>query len=392
MPEPRVTVVRKARYKHLVLRYRDPVTKTEQIRVTETNVVREAEREAAKWEAELASNPNKAPADISWHDFQDLYRDGHLMSLAVRTRELSLNVLDRFAELAKPRRLRDVSAQTISRYAEFRRSSAVAESTIQSELGHIRAALNWARDNEMIREAPHFPRLRRAKSGKRKPMKGRPITEAEYRKMLETVSDVVKDPASAAAWSRYLTGLWVSGLRLEESLDLSWDDDRYLRIDLTHSRPMLRVPAEAEKGNEDRYLPVAPEFAEFLLQSPPELRTGRVFTFPRKRNRGPRISRWRASEMVSDIGRAAGIVVDSRGPKYASAHDFRRAFGTRWAQLVTPQVLMQLMRHDSIETTMRFYVSIQAETTTEILYAAIQKGDKSGDNPKQTKRKRKKQA
>ena len=36
---------------------------------------------------------------------------------------------------------------------------------------------------------------------------------------------------------------------------------------------------------------------------------------------------------------------------------FRRRFGTRWAPLVTPQQLQQLMRHESIQTTMAYYVT-----------------------------------
>jgi hypothetical protein len=59
--------------------------------------------------------------------------------------------------------------------------------------------------------------------------------------------------------------------------------------------------------------------------------------------------------------------------KYASAHDFRRAFGDRWALRVMPPVLMQLMRHESIDTTMRFYVGRSVEATTEDLWAAYGK-------------------
>ena len=49
--------------------------------------------------------------------------------------------------------------------------------------------------------------------------------------------------------------------------------------------------------------------------------------------------------------------------KFASAHDLRRAFGTRWAKIVPPGILKELMRHSSIETTMNFYVSITATDT-----------------------------
>lgn len=56
--------------------------------------------------------------------------------------------------------------------------------------------------------------------------------------------------------------------------------------------------------------------------------------------------------------------------KYASAHDRRRSFGERWSSRVMPPVLMELMRHESIETTMKFYVGRNAQTTADVLWAA----------------------
>lgn len=47
--------------------------------------------------------------------------------------------------------------------------------------------------------------------------------------------------------------------------------------------------------------------------------------------------------------------------KFASFHDLRRSFGERWSQKVMPQTLMKLMRHESIDTTLRFYVGHDAE-------------------------------
>ena len=54
-------------------------------------------------------------------------------------------------------------------------------------------------------------------------------------------------------------GLWWSGLRLGEALNLYWDRPDKLCVDLTGSRPMLRIVAELEKGGRDRLLPIAPE-------------------------------------------------------------------------------------------------------------------------------------
>jgi len=45
---------------------------------------------------------------------------------------------------------------------------------------------------------------------------------------------------------------------------------------------------------------------------------------------------------------------------------------------VISAVLRQLMRHESIGTTPRYYVGLDTDATTEILYAAIPKGDLLG--------------
>ena len=53
--------------------------------------------------------------------------------------------------------------------------------------------------------------------------KARPVTAEEFERMLLKVPAVVGDEA-AESWHRFLTGLWLSGLRLGEAMTLSWDE------------------------------------------------------------------------------------------------------------------------------------------------------------------------
>ena len=93
---------------------------------------------------------------------------------------------------------------------------------------------------------------------------------------------------------------------------------------------------------------------------------------------------YRVSETVCRIGKLARVKVatDPRTGKvkYASAHDCRRAFAERWSTRVMPQVLMALMRHESIETTMRYYVGRNATVTADAVWKAYesQEGTVSG--------------
>jgi integrase len=197
-------------------------------------------------------------------------------------------------------------------------------------------------------------------------MRGRPVTDAEFNKMLSIVAIV--RPQDADAWKHHLNGLYLSGLRLDESLQLSWESDSVFAIDLTGRHPRFRIFAEAEKGRQDRLLPMTPDFATYLLRTPKCKRTG--FVFPLKGIRtGLQMTSARAGRVISEIGELADILVNKAEGKYATAHDLRRSFGTRWASRVKPATLQLLMRHRSIETTMKYYVDQNADEIGDELWA-----------------------
>jgi integrase len=122
---------------------------------------------------------------------------------------------------------------------------------------------------------------------------------------------------------------------------------------------------------------MAPEFAEFLLATPEGERTGRVFKPMARAVRGERLCHFQVSRIVVRIGKAAGVKVatDPRSGtvKFASAHDLRRSFGERWSARIMPTDLMALMRHESIETTLRYYVGRNAQNTAKTLWEAHKK-------------------
>ena len=231
-----------------------------------------------------------------------------------------------------------------------------------------------------------MPKLKRVKRSK--VMKGRAITTEEFERMLAVVPKATSaydrkackytlaDHHVAQSWAHLLYGLWWSGLRLDEALRLYWNDDECpadgLSVEMYSKRPMLVIPAEGEKGHQDRLLPLAPEFAEYLQQIPEEERQGRIFRplAPCTQSEVTRVDV--ALKRIVKIGKLAGVVVDSKSGKCASAHDLRRAFGERWALRVMPVVLKDLMRHDSLDTTLKYYIGRDAETTADVLYKAVE--------------------
>jgi integrase len=73
------------------------------------------------------------------------------------------------------------------------------------------------------------------------------------------------------------------------------------------------------------------------------------------------------SKVISEIRKSAGVIVNREQGKFASAHDFRRALGTRWASNLKPADLQQLMRHALINTTLGYYVRVDADSLAERL-------------------------
>ena len=62
--------------------------------------------------------------------------------------------------------------------------------------------------------------------------------------MVAAVPGVVGEK-DAPHWRHYLRGLWASGLRLGESLDLWWDrPEKIFPVFPRDGRPMLQVPGE----------------------------------------------------------------------------------------------------------------------------------------------------
>ena len=216
MHEINVKVIKYPDRRFLVMRYTDPLTGQHKSRSAKTNIRREAERAAAAWEAELHAGI-VTHGKITWEAFRVRYENEVLASRAKTTFDKATGVLNSVEAIMKPMRLRDLTAERLSLYQAQLRTNGLAETTIAGMLAHLRAALQWAVNVGMLPVIPKIEKPKRAKSGKG--MKGRPISGEEFDRMLDKTASVVGE-AAADSWRHYLNGLWLSGLRLTESLEL----------------------------------------------------------------------------------------------------------------------------------------------------------------------------
>jgi site-specific recombinase XerD len=382
MERIRVTIFKTAQRPNFLAQWTDPDTGRKRTRSTDTPNRREAERFAGKLESELNAGTYHQRQKTEWVTFRKRFEADYLPGKAAKTIDRYKTALNTVERIVNPKRLAALDAAALARMTARLRDAKLAEPTIKSYLTHLRVAIRWAMKIGILNRLPEFEMPTRAIAAK-----GRAITTEEFERMLAAVpralypprADGAKNDPDAAvveSWRRLLTGLFWSGLRLGESLALNWTDDRQLTVDFGTRRPMFRIQASAEKGKKDRTLPMAPEFALWLDQTPQADREGFVFDPRPARTYAGRLRLDTASKIIARIGKAAGVKVSETAkgtPRYASAHDLRRAFGFRWSTRVMPPALKELMRHANIATTMEFYVGRNAEATAETVWSEFAK-------------------
>lgn len=374
-----VRPIRRRGRKYFQAEWRDPASGLVRSKSTKCTKKKDADRFCANLERDLRSGVQLNGLGIGWDEFRKRHEAEVQAALATKTGDKYRAIFNHVEAVIRPKKLASVDAAAISRLQQHLRSESHREITIRTSLSYLSASLSWAADLGMIPVAPKLKLPKRVATSK-----GRAITAEEFDRMLDAVPSVVgvsrrfknndaRRDARIEAWKHLLRGLWWSGLRLSEALDLHWKSDRRMRVDFSGKRPMLIIRPEGEKAFRDRLYPMAPEFATLLDATAQNDRKGFVFDPMTEIDYGRRMRMDSASKVIEKIGKAANIRVSADGKsreKFASAHDLRRAFGFRWAMRVAPAALKELMRHENITTTMQFYVGHEAEAVADVIWRA----------------------
>jgi integrase len=374
------------------LRYDCPIEKRE-IRIsTGTRDEGEAKQQKAELEAKLllgistASGRDKILGpEMDWADFREQFRSLHLVTVRDSTAMHAESRLDLAERILKPKTLSDMADPNSLQQLQARllageqslRSKPRSPHTVKGYIACVLSALNWAHMQGWLSSAP---KIRKIKTPKMKVMKGRPITEQEFEKMLSATSKVVGEKV-APSWRHVLQGLWTSALRLNELMHVSWDLSGTIRPVWGRGPfPVLVIPADQQKNDTEEDIPLLPWFEKVLLETPPDQRHGWVFnpqSLQMTLNRKVRHQRFDAEwvgKIITRIGKEAGIEVEpsdertGHPTKYASAHDLRRSCGERLRNAgVPPLVICRVMRHSSWETTRRHYAPGDVQREAEVL-------------------------
>jgi integrase len=324
---------------------------------------------------------------MRWTDFKRLYEQDYLATLSEGSQSAWTTASNWLDKLIKPRRLSDLNKASLSKFhgmllaqkgkkrKDGKDGKPMSPSSAATYLRTIRAALGWGYDLDLIE---HVPRLRLRKGKKRQAtMRSRPICGEEFDRILAAVAEV--RPNDTETWRRFLRGLSLSSLRVDELRRLSWDDSSDLQIDTTNDIPLIRMLAEGHKSGEDCFQPVTREFWE-LISSLPGPRVGPVFPLPGKYGQ---MTRKRVIRTVSAIGRAAGVITNSSTRKTATSHDIgRRTFLTKISRKLSMAETQAWARHSDPRTTSTYYIRHTAEELARAAgWAELQVDCSAQDNP-----------
>lgn len=381
------------RGRKIQLRYRCPESGKE-IRVsTGTYNSDEAAELKSEYEAKLRlglplnNNPAAQPhgPQMDWDLFRDKYRDLKLSRLRNRSYEAAESRLDICERIVKPKTLADMrNPETLTHLQNqledgvlSRRGKPRSKQTVRGYMTNVIAALNWAASMGWLESKVAFKKLKASTSDV---MKGRPVTDDEFKLFRSKTEEVVGEVA-LESWLLVVDGLVESGLRISELMQVSWDLPNTIKpVWLEGKEPTLSFPALTQKNDKDQETPLLAGFEKLLLQIPADVRTGYVFnpmSLRIKKDGEPSLARPRAEwigNVIGRIGKKSGIIVmpanarTGAPEKYISAHDLRRTCGQRLQDAGVPiAIISNVLRHGSPVTTRKYYIQGNVQNDAKML-------------------------
>lgn len=235
---------------NLMMRYTDPINGKQVARSTGTSRKRDAERVAAKWEAELREGRYKKPNRLEWAEFRERYTRERLTTLAPRTLLAAESAFNHLERVVSPKLLSSITSGVMSKFQASLIDEGMRPTTLASHLRSLLAAFNWAVRIGLMEKAPGICKPKAA-GGLDRSKRGRPITGEEFDRMLTKVRDFRK--VEPEKWERLLAGSGGPACGWGRRCSCRGTLTRRSRSTWMESIPKLRIWAvEAGRATADR--------------------------------------------------------------------------------------------------------------------------------------------
>lgn len=343
-----MTVFKPARRTYYVMRWTDPTTHKRREQTTGQRLQREALKVAAEHARQVYNGEHRNK--MAWDAFSEKYLSEQLSRLSPGTRQAWKTVRHWLTKFREPTWLTDVTTAYVAEWQVFL-ADKMAPSTAGGYSARLRAAVRWAVEQELLGKAPVIHCRGSSKA------RARGITGEELDRMLESVKKL--RPRDWPAWQRFMKGLWESGFRIGELRQLSWDRSAPITFDTSGRFPVVTFAAEAHKARRVHVQAITPEFWDLCCETQEAIRQGPVFFIDN--GKGEQLSLKRICRRISAVGSEALVVTNAETGKFASAHDFRRAFARRIKTRVPRDEVRKWTRHEQDETLDTFYLQLDAQ-------------------------------
>jgi len=168
-------------------------------------------------------------------------------------------------------------------------------------------------------------------------------------------------------WRTLLTLAYTSAGRRDELLNLTWLDIDFdsKNVRITPKRESDNILAWEPKDHESRVVPIPPETIQLLADMQVEADETSPYVFVSDQRLVRILSRrstglWKPnSELINNLMRDLTTIICRAKVDAFTLHDLRRSCITNWAKSLPIQVVQQLAGHSNIETTRKYYLSVQ---------------------------------
>jgi len=326
-----------------------------------------AEKQRIILEDQLERGTYKADSRKSWVEFRQEFETRIASGMLQSSKRLTLEALDDFERLVKPRKMAAIRTQTIDTFISKRRGeqgkkagTVLSVATVNRQLRHLKAVLRIAHEWKYL---PEVPKVRMLKEPGKLP---RFITAEHFAALYQACGmarwpDDLPNVTAADWWRGILIFAYMTGWRINEILSLRRDD-----VDLDAATAVTR--ASDNKGKRDERIKLHPVVVDHLRRLP---------GFDKIAFRWSRCER-QLYDQFHELQAQAGIDLQPCTKQhkhndtckvYYGFHDLRRAFATMNAPRLSADALQKLMRHKSYLTTQRYInMASQLDEAVKLLH------------------------